>query len=488
MLNAVDLSGRPFHFIGIGGIGMSALAYILTQRQLPISGSDVRSTHITEKLESLGAQIFWQQQETNLDHLQASQLPQVICSTAIKHNNAEYQAAVRLGCPIFHRSDVLAALIKEAPKSISVAGTHGKTTTSSLIGHLLVTAKLDPTVVVGGEVSTWRGNARVGRSDYLVAEADESDGSLVKFHSHIGVITNIELDHPDHYATLDEVVDIFRQFSGHCQHLVLCADCDTIQNQFIQHSSAPSSKIKTYSLASTTHADYGAANIVYGSTQTTATIYEQGLPLGQLELKLLGQHNLSNALAAVAVGRLLGLPFTTIATALSSFEGTRRRFEHRGEAQGICFIDDYAHHPSEVQATLSSARLRTTATNDQPAAFHRVIAVFQPHRYSRVQAFLTEFSQSFGDADCVVATDIYSAGETKPANVSGSGVAAAIAEHHPQVSYQPTLTDVATYLKAQLRPSDLVIFLGAGDVNRVIPELLQHFQQPTDLTAEVAVR
>jgi UDP-N-acetylmuramate--alanine ligase len=490
MLNAVDLSGRPFHFIGIGGIGMSALAYILTQRRLPISGSDVHSTHITEKLESLGAHIFWQQQEANLDYFQSSmaQLPQVICSTAIKDSNAEYQAAVRLGCPIFHRSDVLAALIGEAANSVSVAGTHGKTTTSSLIGHLLVTAGLDPTVVVGGEVATWQGNARVGHSDYLVAEADESDGSLVKFHSQIGVITNIELDHPDHYATLEEVVKIFRQFSEHCQHLILCADCDTIQNQFIQPSSASTPPIKTYSLASTTDADYSAADVVYGSTQTTATIYEQGLPLGQLKLKLLGRHNLSNALAAVAVGRLLGLPFDTIANALASFAGTRRRFEHRGEAQGICLIDDYAHHPSEVQATLSSARLRTTATHDQPTAFRRVVAVFQPHRYSRILAFLPEFSQSFADADCVIATDIYSAGESQPADVSGAGVAAAIAEYHAQVSYQPTLADVATYLKGHLKPGDLVIFLGAGDVNRIIPEVLQHFQQPTDLAAEVAVR
>jgi UDP-N-acetylmuramate--alanine ligase len=500
MLSAVDLSGRPFHFIGIGGIGMSALAHILTQRKLPISGSDVRNTHITEKLESLGAHIFWQQQEANLDYflkpagsqpstltLQADSLPQVICSTAIQHSNAEYQAAVRLGCPIFHRSDVLAALIKEASKSISVAGTHGKTTTSSLIGHLLVQAKLDPTIVVGGEVATWQGNARVGRSDYLVAEADESDGSLVKFHSYIGIITNIELDHPDHYATLDEVVQIFRQFGKHCQHLVLCADCDTIRSEFMAQPS--NSHLTTYGLEPESTADYTADSIIYGSTHTTATIYEHGQPLGSLKLGLLGRHNLSNALAAVAVGRLLGLPFDVISSTLSTFQGTRRRFEHRGEAQGICLIDDYAHHPSEVRATLSSARLRTTVKVGNSADYQRVVAVFQPHRYSRILAFLEDFSQAFGDADCVVATDIYSAGEVKPDDVSGAGVAAAIAEHHPLVSYQHTLADVTTYLKANLKSGDLVIFLGAGDLNRTIPDILSHFQHNTpDLAAEVALR
>jgi UDP-N-acetylmuramate--alanine ligase len=506
MMHAVDLEGRPFHFIGIGGIGMSAIAHILTKRHLPVSGSDVRDTHITQKLQTLGAQIFWRQSAENLDYFQPSHqvlslsssgekaavtpkvplLPQVICSTAIQPSNLEYQAAVRLGCPIFHRSDVLAALINESAKSVAVGGTHGKTTTSSLIGYLLVQANLDPTIVVGGEVAAWEGNARVGQSPYLIAEADESDGSLVKFHSYIGVITNIELDHPDHYSTLDEVVQIFQAFVDHSQHMVLCIDCETTRTQITPNPSGRS--VTTYGLDPALNPDYTADAIVYGSTQTVADIYEKGQCLGQLAFGLLGQHNLSNALAAIAVGRQLGLPFKTIAAALRTFEGARRRFEQRGEANGICFIDDYAHHPSEIRATLSSAKLRTTAQGVAAADFQRVVAVFQPHRYSRTLTFLEEFSRAFSDADCVIATDVYSAGEPKPVDMNGANVAAAIAEHHTMVSYQETLADVAAHLKATLKPGDLVIFLGAGDLNRIIPDLLNHFQQPAIDCAEVALR
>jgi UDP-N-acetylmuramate--alanine ligase len=491
MLNAVNLSGRPFHFIGIGGIGMSAIAHILTKRKLPVSGSDVRDTHITQKLQALGAQVFWKQSSENLDFFhrdEASEslLPQVVCSTAIQPSNPEYQTAVQLGCPIFHRSDVLAALINESAKSVAVGGTHGKTTTSSLIGYVLVQAGLDPTIVVGGEVAAWEGNARVGQSPYLVAEADESDGSLVKFHSHIGVITNIELDHPDHYATLDEVVQIFQTFVEHSQHLVLCIDCETTHN--LIGSNPSKDGFITYSLNPVLNADYTADSIIYGATQTVASIYEKGQLLGQLKFGLLGCHNLSNALAAIAVGRLLGLPFETITAALLTFEGARRRFELRGEANGICLIDDYAHHPSEIRATLSSAKLRTSTQDAVKSDYQRVVAVFQPHRYSRVQTFLAEFSQAFSDADCVIVTDVYSAGEAKPADMNGADVAAAIAEHHTLVSYQETLADVTAHLNATLKPSDLVIFLGAGDLNRIIPEVLRHFQSSTPDCAEVALR
>ncbi len=511
MLSAVDLSGRPFHFIGIGGIGMSALAHILTRRKLPVSGSDVRATHITQKLQSLGAHIFWQQNAANLQYfldrsaslptaaspLPQVPLPQVVCSTAIQPSNPEYQAAMELGCPIFHRSDVLAALIAEASQSIAVAGTHGKTTTSSLIGYLFFQAQLDPTIVVGGEVAAWEGNARVGQGSYLVAEADESDGSLVKFRPQIGVITNIELDHPDHYATLDEVVEIFEQFTSHCRQMVLCLDCETIRDRILALASgvnvsgtdALKPSCTTYSLDAQSEATYKAGSIKYGSTQTTAVIYERGDRLGQVSVNLLGQHNLSNALAAIAVGRMAGISFEVIAEALSSFEGAQRRFEHRGEAQGICLIDDYAHHPSEIRATLSSAKLQTTPDEQGQAKHQRVVAVFQPHRYSRTKTFLTEFSQAFADADCVVATDIYSAGEAKPPDMSGASMAAAIAEHHPQLSYQETLVDVTDYLKTHLTPGDLVVFLGAGDLNRIIPDVLSHLQQSTpDLPTEVALR
>ncbi|HEY9665114.1 MAG TPA: UDP-N-acetylmuramate--L-alanine ligase, partial [Allocoleopsis sp.] len=441
---------------------MSALAYVLAQRKLPVSGSDLSLNHITKRLQEQGVQIFWQQDASNLSSSQAVALPQVICSTAINSNNAEYRAALDLGCPIFHRSDLLAALMAEH-QGIAVAGTHGKTTTSSMIGYLLLQAGLDPTIIVGGEVNAWEGNARVGHSPYLVAEADESDGSLVKIPSYLGVVTNIELDHPDHYATLEQVVDIFKAFVGKCQTLIGCIDCPVVREQL--------QPTLSYSLNPALHADYTVDRITYSSTGTTAEVWERGKRLGSLRVQLLGEHNLSNALAAVAVGRSLGLEFDQIATILSTFSGARRRFEVRGEANGITFIDDYAHHPSEVQATLAAAHLRA-----QDGISRRVVAVFQPHRYSRTQAFLEDFGQSFGYADLVVATDIYSAGEPI-GSITGQHLADAIAAHHAQVVYQPTLQAVSAYLMETLASGDLVLFLGAGNLNRIIPDLVAHYQQ-----------
>ncbi len=486
MKQSVDFSGRPFHFIGIGGIGMSAVAYVLTKRQLPVSGSDVRPNHITRRLESIGVRIFNQQQASNLEFFRPNseennlesrtpeelnsankKLPQVICSTAINTNNLEYKAALELGCPIFHRSDVLAALIAEY-YSIAVAGTHGKTTTSSMIGCMLLEAGVDPTILVGGEVDSWDGNARLGQSKYLVAEADESDGSLVKHMPHVGVITNIELDHPDHYDSLEEVVDTFQTFAGNCQTLVACIDCETVLSMM--------QPTITYSLNIDTEADYAVTNIDYRADGTTALVWERGTALGVLNLSVLGHHNLSNALAAVAVGRELGLEFGEIAKGLATFGGARRRFEFRGEVDGITFIDDYAHHPSELRATLAAARL-------QARPGQRVIAVFQPHRYSRTHTFLEEFAQSFDRADLVILTDIYSAGETDLGLVSGEKLAAEIAKQHPKVNYQPTIASVCDSLLETLLPGDLVLFLGAGNLNQAIPEVIAALRQPAKATS-----
>ncbi len=486
MSNSIDFSGRPFHFIGIGGIGMSALAYVLTKRQLPISGSDLRANHITHKLESLGAHIFSRQEANNLefflpkisaDHVLLTSpeklsavntiLPQVVCSTAINANNLEYKAALELGCPIWHRSDVLAALIADY-YSIAVAGTHGKTTTSSMIGYMLLQAGLDPTILVGGEVKAWEGNARMGASRYLVAEADESDGSLVKHAPEIGIITNIELDHPDHYETLEEVIDTFQTFAQGCKTLVGSIDCHTVRDRFKPTIS--------YSLYPEKGADYTVTNIDYRADGTTALVWEKGKALGLLNLQLLSHHNLSNSLAAVAVGRALGLEFGEIAQGIATFEGARRRFEFRGEAAGVTFIDDYAHHPSEIRATLAAARL-------QARPGQRVVAIFQPHRYTRTLTFLEEFAESFTHADLVVLTDIYSAGEPDLGQVSGQDLATAISKHNPEVVYQPTLSLVSEFLLQTLCPGDLALFLGAGNLNQAIPELITMMSEPAIATS-----
>ncbi|AFZ27396.1 UDP-N-acetylmuramate--L-alanine ligase [Cylindrospermum stagnale PCC 7417] len=485
MSNSIDFSGRPFHFIGVGGIGMSALAYVLAKRQLPVSGSDLRPNQMTRKLESIGAHIFGTQEASNLEFFLTqvspngvlnsqeklpalkSVMPQVICSTAINTNNSEYAAALELGCPILHRSDVLAALIADY-YSIAVAGTHGKTTTSSMIGYMLLQAGLDPTILVGGEVNAWSGNARLGESRYLVAEADESDGSLVKHAPEIGIITNIELDHPDHYDTLEEVVDIFQKFAQGCKILVGSIDCHTVRDRLKPEIS--------YSLYPDTEADYTVTNVDYRADGTTALVWERGKALGVLNLRLLSRHNLSNALAAVAVGRALGLEFGAIAKGIATFEGARRRFEFRGEVDGITFIDDYAHHPSEIRVTLAAARL-------QARPGQRVVAIFQPHRYSRTLTFLEEFAESFGHADLVVLTDIYSAGEPDLGQISGEQLAAEIAKQHPQVVYQPTLSAVCDFLLQTLRPGDLALFLGAGNLNQAIPEVMATLREPAKATS-----
>lgn len=505
MPNTVDFSGKPFHFIGIGGIGMSALAYVLAKRQLPVSGSDLRSTHITQRLQAVGAHLFRNQDATNLEFFQTANesfeklptaiglsengsissepsksnssisaakapigFPQVICSTAINPFNSEYRAALERGYPIFHRSDLLAALIQDY-QSIAVAGTHGKTTTSSLIGYLLLQAELDPTIVVGGEVDAWSGNARVGSGPYLVAEADESDGSLAKLAPQIGVVTNIELDHPDHYESLEQVIGIFQTFAKHCQTIVGCIDCETVRSRLKPTIS--------YSLRRDAGADYSVDCVKYHPYGTTARVWEGDKILGELRLKLLGKHNLSNALAAVAVGRHLGIEFDVIESAIATFEGAKRRFELRGKCNGISFVDDYAHHPSEIQATLAAARLRGNETLGLPSEQQRIVAIFQPHRYSRTTTFLQDFGESFDNADIVVVTDIYSAGEPSLGQITGQQVRDAIAAHHERVYYQPTLKSVAEFLKQTLQPGDLALFLGAGDLNHIIPEVIGFYQQ-----------
>ncbi len=464
MGNVIDFGGRPIHFIGIGGIGMSGLAYVLARRGLPVTGSDIRSTNITQKLEAEGAHIFLTQTASNLDYFQdhpsGYSTPQIICSTAIGKTNGELAAALELGCPIFHRSDVLAKLISEY-SSIGVAGTHGKTTTSSMIGYMLVAAGVDPTIVVGGEVAAWDGNARVGKSEYFVAEVDESDGSIVKHSPKIGVITNIELDHPDHYKSLDQVIDVFTAFKHQCQVTIGSIDCEIVRKQIKPTIS--------YSVEPGQAADYTATNINYHSAGTSAQVYEYGKLLGTLELGVLGKHNLSNALAVIAVGRKIGLDFMAIAPGLASFDGAKRRFELRGYQNHITFIDDYAHHPSEILVTLSAARLRVGTER-------RVVAIFQPHRYSRTLEFLAEFAQSFRDADLVVITDIYSAGEPDTGAISGEKVVAEIGRYHSQVCYQPTLEAVSQYLTQNLQQGDICLFLGAGNLNQVIPNIVDFYQ------------
>ena len=461
------MAGDPkYHFIGIGGIGMSALAFILASQGERVSCSDLSENACTRRLTDAGVQFYRGHAASNIvGH------PQVVCSTAIKPGNPELDAARDRGLNICHRSEILAHLMNHRP-SIGVSGTHGKTTTSSMLAHLLLRGGLDPTAVIGGEVASLGGNARAGAGEYLVAEADESDGSLVNLKPTIGIITNIELDHTDRYQTLDGVVEVFQTFASQCDVVVGCLDCPTLSERVPVDIS--------YSIADRPDADYHARNIRAVIGGTTADIWEQGELLGELRLRLLGQHNVCNALGAIAVARRLGVSFATIVDAFAEFGGARRRFELRGTVDGVEFIDDYAHHPSEIQVTLEAAKSQN----------RRVVAVFQPHRYSRIASLFEDFSRAFGCADEVVVVPTYAAGENPlPANQvrSAEALADCIRQQsgNPNVEYQPQLDALSDRLPARLRPRDLVVFLGAGNLNRQIPFVVDAYRSRLKQSAAV---
>jgi UDP-N-acetylmuramate--alanine ligase len=437
------------HFVGVGGIGMSGLALVLAAQGKQVTGSDLRPGKPTRRLEAAGATIFYGHQAENL-----GSATRLIYSTAIRPENPELLAARAKGLSICHRSELLAE-IAEGYRMIGVSGTHGKTTTSSMIAVMLYQIGLDPTVIVGGEVDALGGNARLGHGPHLVAEVDESDGSLVRFTPEVAVVTNIESDHLDHYRDLSQIVEVFQTYTSQSHFVIASLDCPTIQ----EHIKADC----TYSLDVNSKANYRAIESKFDAQGSVAQILEGEEVLGELRLRVLGRHNLSNALAAVAVGRYLGLSFAQIVEGLGAFRGTHRRFEVMGERDDILFVDDYAHHPSEIQVTLAAARLRG----------RRVVAIFQPHRYSRSQLLLSEFATAFGDADAVVITDIYSAGEIDTGVIDGRRFADAVAVHHPFVSYEPTLEAVKTHLRMALHRGDLALFLGAGNLNQTIPDLLK---------------
>ncbi len=464
-VDALDPDQRPYHFVGIGGVGMSALAYILAKQGYRVSGSDLTSNVRTQRLAALGVRIYQGHQAEMV-----AGNPCVIYSSAVKPSNPEITAALDQGMPLCHRATLLADLFNPH-YGIGVAGTHGKTTTSSMIGYLLVAAGLDPTLIIGGEVDAWDGNARLGQSDYWVAEVDESDGSLVQLYPTIGVITNIELDHPDHYADLNQVISTFQQYSQQCQMVVASLDC--------QNVAAHLQPTIGYSIDDHPQATYQAKAITYSGTGTQAQIWERGVWLGTLHLQVLGSHNLSNALAAIAVGRYLGLEFQVIAKALAEFVGAHRRFELKGQVGDVLFIDDYAHHPSEVEVTLAAAKLQS----------RRVVAVFQPHRFSRLTSLFEDFIQAFNHADLVVITPTYAAGETHSGHVTSLTLAAALTQVHSAVCYAPTLEELPRFLACKLQAGDIVLFLGAGNLNQQIPMTMTTYAAyhsiPLDQSTEV---
>lgn len=456
------LSGiHKIHFIGIGGAGMSALARILLDKGYQVSGSDIASSPLTEQLCAHGAKIVIGHRAENITGTEA-----IVVSSAIPENNPEVVAAKALGIPHLHRSDVNAALVN-ATKGIAVAGAHGKTTTTSMIGLVLEHGGLDPTIIIGGEVDYLSGNARLGQGPYLVSEADESDGSFLKLKPHIAVVTNVEDDHLDHYGSRENIRRAFRQFIENVDketgRAVLCFDNDTVR-EIAKEADRP---VVSYAVGK--KADYQAVHVTPSGIGTAFDVAHEGTILGHVTLGIPGRHNVSDALAAIVTGRLCGLTVEEAAAGLAEFHGAKRRFETKARVKDIWIIDDYAHHPTEIATTLAAAR------QTQP---RRLVCAFQPHRYSRTKLLAKEFGTAFREADVLVLTGVYSAGEQPIPGIDGTTILAAVTEGTGQpVTYIEARKNVAAYLETVVRPGDLVITMGAGDIWRTGEELARRLQE-----------
>lgn len=448
------------HFIGIGGAGMSALASILLDLGHKVSGSDLAASKATSRLASRGAVIYFGHDPR---HLGTSQL--VVVSSAIKPDNPELVAAKEKNLPVIHRGELLAWLMRRQ-RGIAVAGAHGKTTTTSMLSLILERAGYDPTVVVGGELDELGGNAKLGRGEYMVAEADESDGSFLKLDPLAVLVTNVEDDHLDYYGSLDAVKEAFRRFMGKVPPegaVVACGDDPHVR----EAAAGLRCPLITYGCGPDN--DYTLRPLGTKGCSPCGEVYYQGKYLGVLELSVPGEHNLLNALGAVAAARWAGVDFPTAAAALKSFRGAQRRFQLLGEVGGVAVVDDYAHHPTEIKATLRAAR---------QVAPRRLVVVFQPHRYTRTAHLHERFGGAFADADLLLVDDIYSAGEEPLAGVDAGLIVRAVATHgRPPVVYLPGREAIVSYLLERVMPGDLVMFMGAGNVWTYGMELLERLKK-----------
>lgn len=460
------LSGiKKLHFIGIGGVGMSALAHILLERGWAVSGSDLNETPITGQLAEAGAEIYIGHKAENVID---RSVDAIVVSTAIRPDNPEVLAAEKLGIRKLHRSDINAFLLNSA-RGIAVAGAHGKTTTTSMLGVALTVAGFDPTVIVGGVVRDFGSNARLGKSGVLVTEADESDGSFLKLRPHIVVVTNVEDDHLDYYGTVERIQAAFKEFMETVDEkngsVVVCFDNEaarTIAGQVRRN-------IISYGIE---NGDYRAKNIITEAHETTFTVSYKGETLGEVKLLIPGLHNVRNALAAIAVTRALGGSFESAAAGLRNFHGAKRRFETKGKVNGIRIVDDYAHHPTEIASAIAAAR------QTKPG---RLIVAFQPHRYSRTKLLAKEFGTAFQGADILLLSGVYSAGEDPIEGISGWTIYdSVVAQTGMKPVYVERRADVAGKLAKIVRPGDLVMTMGAGDIVNSGEELLNLLEAGKD--------
>jgi UDP-N-acetylmuramate--alanine ligase len=454
---------KHIHFVGIGGIGMSGIAELLLTLGYKVSGSDLQSSEITRRLKSLGGTVYQGHQAAGVTRADV-----VVASSAIGDNNPDILAAREENIPVIQRAEMLAELMRLKKYGIAIAGSHGKTSTTSLVASILADAGLDPTVVVGGKVDHLGGsNARLGEGEFLVAEADESDGSFLKLSPVIEVVTNIDLEHLDYYRDLDHIKETFLEFIGKIPFYgaaILCLDDDNIS------ALLPEIQCRKITYGLTEQADLYATKINVLGRRSEFTVYYRGRELGRIRRNSPGRHTIYNSLAAIAVALELDIDFAVIADALACFEGVQRRLQVKGDRQGILVVDDYGHHPTEIRATLDAVR------DGWPD--RRLVVAFQPHRYTRTRGLFDEFTTAFHRADLLVLTDIYAASEKPIEGVNSKTLLEAIKQHgQRRAYYHSDLATLSDYLLESIREGDLVLTLGAGNIVRVGEQLLEILEQ-----------
>ena len=438
---------KHIHFVGIGGIGMSGIAEVLLNLGYKVSGSDLRESDTTRRLRQLGGEIQIGHRPENITSPHV-----VVISSAVKKDNVEVIAAREKQVPVIPRAEMLAELMR-LKYGVAIAGAHGKTTTTSLVATVLAAGGIDPTVVIGGKLNSLGSNAKLGQGEFLVAEADESDGSFLKLSPTIAVVTNIDAEHLDYYKDINEIKDAFLQFINKVPFYgvaILCLDQPHIQSLIPKIEK----RYLTYGMSS--QADYQAKDVTFKPLGSKFRVVNHTGDLGWFELSIPGLHNVSNSMAAIAVARELEVDLEVIRRALKEFSGVQRRFQVKGDVKGVLVVDDYGHHPTEIRATLAAAKA---------ALGRRVVCVFQPHRYTRTKHLLEEFFTAFNQADRVIIMDIYAAGEQPIPGVSGQAVYEGIRKYgHKDVAYLGGRDEIVKHLCETLREGDLLLTLGAGDV------------------------
>jgi UDP-N-acetylmuramate--alanine ligase len=453
---------KNIHFVGIGGIGMSGIAEVLLNLGYVISGSDLSQSDITQRLASLGAAIF---AGHDASHLGAADV--VVTSTAVRANNPEVVEAHKRGVPVIPRAEMLAELLK-MKYSIAVSGSHGKTTTTSMVATVLAHGGLDPTMVIGGKLASIGSNAKMGDGEVIVAEADESDGSFLKLFPSLAVITNIDLEHLDYYRDIEDIKDAFLQFANIVPFYgstILCLDDDNVK------AILPEIKRKTITYGFISPADYQADKIDFRGPSSTFSLLYRGDFCGTATLNVPGRFNVYNALATIAVAREFDMDFSTIFEGLKRFVGVHRRLEIKGKMHDVTVVDDYGHHPTEIRETLAAAR---QVWKD------RIIVVFQPHRYTRTKALFSEFLTAFHDADTLIVTDIYGASEDPIQGVNALSLCEGIRRSgHRDVTYLSSFDDIITHLLTITNSTDVIITQGAGNIWKIGEEFLKRSEHAT---------